>query len=109
VGLGGGHNAFINVLTDGGLLGAALWLSLIVGIFATIRRLWGVSSVWADLPMLAAVMCFFLVNSVTYEGLGDAANLSNVWCYVIVGWLSVLAGQVRMQPPLQRPNIHRSG
>lgn len=109
VGLGGGHNAFINVLTDGGLLGSALWTGLIVGILVTIRRLWAVPAVWPDLPMLAAVMAFFLVNSITYEGLGDAANLSNVWCYVIVGWLGVLGRQARLQSPLRRPNTPRSG
>jgi len=108
VGLGGGHNAFINVLVDGGLVGASLWTGLIVLILVTIRRLWRFPSVWADLPMLAAVMAFFMVNGVTYEGLGAAANLSNIWCYVIVGWLGVLLRQVRQESVLRQQNINHS-
>lgn len=109
IGLGGGHNAFINVLINGGLIGTALWLWLIVVVISTIRRLWGCTSVSADLPMLAAMMAFFLVNSMTYEGLGAAANLSNVWCYVIVGWLAVLARQAGQESTGLRRETNRLG
>lgn len=108
-GVGGGHNAFFNVLVDGGAIGAVLWLILVVLIIVTIRRLWPFASAWADLPLLAAVMAFFLVNSITYEGLGAAAGLSNVWCYVIVGWLGVLLRQVTSESAQREGEISRSG
>lgn len=95
IGLGGGHNAFISVLTDAGLIGATLWLTLIVSVFIVIHRLWHFPNVRADLALLCAVMTFLVVNGITVEGLATAANVANIWCYVIVGWLAVLATEAR--------------
>lgn len=99
VGLGGGHNALINVLVDGGTVGAFLWLCLIIGIFIAIRKLWGHPVAHRDLPMLLAAMVFLVVNSFTVESLATAANMANVWCYVILGWLGVLMREARATAP----------
>ncbi len=89
-GLGGGHNAFINVVTDGGLIGSVCWLSLIVAVFVAVRQLWHSPVAQPDLTVLLGSMVFLVVNGVTTEGLSAAANLSSIWLYVVVGWLGVL-------------------
>jgi hypothetical protein len=39
IGLGGGHNAVVNLLIDNGVLGALVWLTLLVTILVTATRL----------------------------------------------------------------------
>lgn len=92
-GLGGAHNAFINVLVDGGLVGGACWLALIATVFVAIGRLRNSSAVQLDVPLLLGSMVFLVVNSMTAEGLSVPANIASIWLYVVVGWLGVLRRQ----------------
>jgi O-antigen ligase len=39
IGLGGGHNAAVNLLIDNGVLGALVWMTLLVTILVTATRL----------------------------------------------------------------------
>jgi O-antigen ligase len=91
IGLGGGHNAFIEVLTDTGLLGVVPWAILIVAVMVSLwqlRQLGGVHR--RDSTLLLGVMVTLLVNSITTEGLGEPATMAITWFAVTVGWIGVL-------------------
>jgi len=91
LGLGGGHNAFIEALTDTGLLGVVPWVLLIAAVFVSLwqlRRMQG--SHRRDAGVMLGVMVALLVNSITTEGLGEPATMAITWLAVIVGWIGVL-------------------
>jgi exopolysaccharide production protein ExoQ len=96
-GLGGAHNALVNVLVDGGLIGAACWLALLATVFGSLWRLPQTPAVTTDRPLLLGSMIFLVVNSVTMEGLSVPANVSSIWLYVVVGWLGVLLRAVPVE------------
>ncbi len=85
-GLGGGHNAFFNVLVDTGVVGALLWVGLLVALG---RRLWTLPR-GGDRPLLLALYVALVLNGFTTEGLGASANVSMVLLLVLVGWVSAL-------------------
>jgi O-antigen ligase len=103
-GLGGGHNALFNVLTDAGLLGVAAWVTLLVVLAHRLLRLGRLRSM-GDGPLLLGVFVCLLVDAVTYEGLGTPATVASLWLFVLVGWVSALerapARKVRRQPALR--------
>ena len=105
VGLGGAHNAIINVLVDGGLIGFALWLGVLAGCARLIGPALRTGAGAVDAPLLAAVLTFLFVNGGTTEGLGFVANVSSTWLYVVVGWLAVLCRRPApvLPPPGARP------
>lgn len=95
-GLGGGHNAFINVIVDSGIVGILLWLGLIA---LVIREVWrcGRLHVGGQEPaLLAAVIAFLVTNALTIESLGASATGAMMWLYALVGWTAVL---MRERPP----------
>jgi O-antigen ligase len=90
-GLGGGHNAFVNVLLDSGVVGVAAWLTLLWVLFAQLRRLrrWG-GAVRAEASVLLGVLSFLAINAMTYEGMGAPSNVAMTWLLVIVAWANVI-------------------
>ena len=92
VGLGGAHNAFVNVLTDAGVFGLLWFLGLLVVLAASLWRLKKRSAFLGDRTLLWAVLGFLLVNSTTNEALGTPANVANIWLFLLVGWVGVLQG-----------------
>ncbi|WP_235497614.1 O-antigen ligase family protein [Frankia sp. R43] len=96
IGLGGGHNAFVNVLVDGGAIGALLWLALLGGIVVTLRGLWRRvrpderADERADLTLLTALLLFLLFDGLTAEHMAAPANVANILLAVIVGWTGAL-------------------
>lgn len=92
-GLGGAHNAYINVLVDNGLLGLFWWVGVIVLITARIRSVrrrarWhaGASPLTFDTVTLSGVMSCLLVNALVSQDLGAGLGapamvllLSGVW------------------------------
>jgi O-antigen ligase len=101
-GLGGAHNAAINVMIDVGLVGILWWAALIVGAIVVLRRLQAVErrspvlllgatgSARSDHLILIGVFTAMLVNSITTEGLGAGVNVSAIWLFVVCAWLTIL-------------------
>jgi len=89
-GLGGGHNAFINVLTDAGLIGLLTFVAVLVVLVRSISSLKGRPSTIGDRTLLWAALAFLVLNSMTTEGLGTPANVSNIWLFALAGWVGAL-------------------
>ncbi|WP_158889749.1 O-antigen ligase family protein [Amycolatopsis anabasis] len=92
IGLGGGHNAVINLLVDTGLVGLCVWLALLgCLLFTTHRLIRRTPPPLADRCVLLAVLFAMIVNSVFTEGLGAPANVLCTWLFVLVAWVGVLS------------------
>ncbi len=101
-GLGGAHNAAINVMIDVGLAGLVWWFALLIGSLVLLGRLRGVerrSSILlpgatgparSDTLILIGLFTAMLVNSITTEGLGAGVNVSAIWLFVVAAWLTIL-------------------
>ncbi|WP_222854092.1 O-antigen ligase family protein [Fodinicola acaciae] len=94
IGLGGGHNALVNLLVDGGLVAAGSWIALIVTLVVTLYRIR--ASVVPDRAMLLGLVTFLLVDGMFVESLGAAANVASTWLFVIVAWAEIL--RARSEP-----------
>ncbi|MFN8050392.1 MAG: O-antigen ligase family protein [Acidimicrobiales bacterium] len=88
VGLGGAHNAVINVAVDGGLVGLALWTSFVVAIAVGIVRLYRHGH--RDAPLLAGLLTALMVNGLTVEGVGSGIGVSSLWLLLCGAWVGVL-------------------
>lgn len=90
-GLGGGHNAVVNLGVELGLVGLITWLilvaSILVGSFRLPRS--GPGDLGLDRAMITAVMAFLLFDGIFYEGAGSVANAGSTWLFVLVTWLAV--------------------
>jgi hypothetical protein len=82
-GLGGGHNAVVNVFADLGFLGLLIWGTLVV---------WPAMIVWQtdpvgrwrlDRTIWLAALVVLVVNAVTYEGLGSAPTIAFTWLIML--------------------------
>jgi exopolysaccharide production protein ExoQ len=101
-GLGGAHNAAINVMIDAGLVGLIWWVSLIVMAIAALSRLRRIDrrspvllsgaagTARADILILIGLFTAMLINSITTEGLGAGVNVSAIWLFLITAWLTIL-------------------
>ncbi|MEZ5321675.1 MAG: O-antigen ligase family protein [Microthrixaceae bacterium] len=104
VGLGGAHNALVNVLVDGGLVGAGLWLALIGAIIVGIVRLSHHGH--RDVPVLSGLLLTLMVNGLTVEGVGSGIGMSALWLLLLGAWVcvdqrevaSALVGRPHAQP-----------
>lgn len=102
IGLGGGHNALVNLMVDGGLVAAGSWIALIVTLIVTLYRVRG--AVGLDRAMLLGLITFLLVDGMFVESLGAAANVASTWLFVIVAWAELLrkdAERVEPAAPLR--------
>jgi O-antigen ligase len=90
-GLGGGHNAVINVLVELGVVGLLVWLALVCCLVSGIRRLpvRRVRELAIDRALLLGVVTFLLVDGIFYEGPGAVSNVACTWLFVCVAWLGV--------------------
>jgi len=116
-GLGGAHNALINVMIDAGLAGLTWWLGLIIGVGVAIARVgrWArqnvgpgaIGSARVDHATLVGIFTASLINSVTTEGLGAGVNVSAIWLFLMVGWICILrreAAPAATPPPAGAPS-----
>jgi exopolysaccharide production protein ExoQ len=101
-GLGGGHNAFINILVELGVVGTAVWLMLIGLVLASIWTLdrGGPDQLIVDRALLLGVVVFLLVDGMFYEGIGGVTNIAITWFFMCLAWTRVAqrAG-LRNDPP----------
>ncbi len=91
IGLGGGHNAAINVLVELGFLGFGIWVAIVVSLVLGVRRLTraGPRSVALDRSLLLGVITFLVVDGIFFEGAGALANVASTWFFLSVGWYVV--------------------
>lgn len=89
-GLGGGHNGFVNVAVDLGLVGLAVWCGWLVAlvrgaVVAPVREGAGL-----DRALVLGVLAFLLVDGFFFEGIGAAANVAGDWLFFCTAWVVVL-------------------
>ena len=87
IGLGGAHNAYVNVAVDGGVVGLVLWGGLIVALLVALSALH--QRRWAEAPLGIGVLLCMLTNGLTSEGLGSGAGVSTIWLFLIAAWVGV--------------------
>ena len=91
-GLGGGHNAVVNVVTDLGIVGGLVWLWLIIATTLTAYRSRRAPRAMAvERALLLGLMALLAVNGVSNGGLGDEANISSTLLFVLAAWSVILA------------------
>lgn len=94
-GLGGAHNAYVNVAVDAGLVGLFWWVGLL-GLILTgawrLRRRIGRSGDPRrfDIVTILGVMACQLVNGVTSESLGAAVSIGGIFLFITAAWLVVV-------------------
>ncbi|MFF5260774.1 O-antigen ligase family protein [Actinomadura viridis] len=93
IGLGGGHNAFVNALVDNGTVGAAVFAVLLLTLAFVLLLMARHRRLRTDAGLLLGLLAFFLVDSVTTEGLAAPANVSGIWLLLMVAWAEVLRRQ----------------
>lgn len=100
-GLGGAHNAVINVMIDAGLAGLIWWCLLLGASMVVLNRQWAhrrvsptrsgaAGTAHADHLIMMGIYVASIINSVTTEGLGAGVNVSMIWWLVTVAWLGAL-------------------
>jgi exopolysaccharide production protein ExoQ len=92
VGLGGGHNAAVNVATDLGVVGLVSWAAMIAAVLVAAVRSSGDGQhdVTADRALVIGIVSFLLVDGMFYEGLGGPTNVAITTFYVCVAWTATL-------------------
>ena len=97
IGLGGAHNAALNVLVDLGLVGGFCWLALIGAVIVGTMRLPRTSTdaMLLDRSMLIAIIAFLMVIGIFFEGPGAVANVASTWLFVCVAWLTIAQRDVQ--------------
>ncbi|MGI5326227.1 O-antigen ligase family protein [Actinomadura nitritigenes] len=93
IGLGGGHNAFINALVDNGVVGTVAFAALLLTLGFVLLTLCRHRTLRADAGMLLGIFGCFLTDSMTTEGLAAPANVSSVWLFILVAWAETLRRQ----------------
>ncbi len=99
-GLGGGHNAALNVGVDLGLLGLLVWGSLLLAVIARVLRVspTAADGSGVDRALILAVIGFLVVGGIFFEGLGAVANVAANWLFLIVAWAYVLSSRSAPAP-----------
>jgi O-antigen ligase len=92
VGLGGGHNAAVNVAVDLGFAGLAAWLAFVVAIAVGIHRLprTAADGFVLDRALLIALFLTIQVDGLFYAGPGGLANVGATWLFVTAAWVLVV-------------------
>jgi O-antigen ligase len=90
-GLGGAHNAFIEVAVNSGLVG----LTALIGQLALVARgLWRSRSSEfrrTERCLVAGIFGYFVILALTAGQLGQAANVHVVFLAVVIGWIGANA------------------
>lgn len=96
-GLGGGHNAVVNVAVDLGLVGLVVWTALLLVV--TVNALRSASAtapgVSVDRALVLGALAFLTVDGIFFEGLGAVSNVAAIWLFVLVGWVVLLRHETR--------------
>lgn len=91
MGLGGAHNAVVNLLVNNGVVGVVAWLALLAGLVVTTMRSGRtVPEPRLDRTIILAVLLAMLTDSIFVEALGAPSNVACIWLFVLVAWSDVL-------------------
>jgi O-antigen ligase len=92
VGLGGGHNAAVNVAVDLGFAGLAAWLTFVAAIAVGIHRLprTEIDGFVLDRAVLIALFLTIQIDGLFYAGPGGVANVGATWLFVTAAWVVVV-------------------
>ncbi|MGH3620722.1 MAG: O-antigen ligase family protein, partial [Sciscionella sp.] len=102
IGLGGGHNAFMNLLLDTGVIGVTVWLVLLVVLIGSALRITPAApELRLDRIMSLAVMLSMIAESIFVEGLGAPANVACTWLFLMVAWADAATRSQRFGDPGQ--------
>ncbi|MGZ6975497.1 MAG: O-antigen ligase family protein [Acidimicrobiia bacterium] len=90
-GLGGGHNAVVNVFVELGLVGLIVWSALVITLVYGIRRLpmQRYPQLRFDRALLLGVITLLMVDGIFFDGPGSTANVASTWFFVCIAWLAV--------------------
>jgi len=90
-GLGGGHNAVVNVFVELGAVGLVIWVALLFALVIGIRRLpmRQFPQLRFDRALLLGVLTFLMVDGIFFDGPGSTANVASTWFFVCIAWLAV--------------------
>ncbi len=106
IGLGGGHNAIVNALVDTGVLGAGLWLAMVLTVVVLAARVpAAVAGARWDRAVILGVIAFLLTDSIFTEGPAVAGNSASTWLLILVAWVDVLRADVRATEELPEPAV----
>jgi len=99
-GLGGGHNAIVNVFVELGLVGFITWSALVLTLFVGIRRLpyRRRPTLRFDRALLLAILLFLMVDGIFFEGPGSVANVASTWFFACIAWLAVARRSAGEEP-----------
>jgi exopolysaccharide production protein ExoQ len=88
IGLGGGHNAAVNVAVDLGLVGLTIWLGLVVAMLVGLLNLppSGGAGLAVDRSLMVAILLTIHINGIFYAGPGAVANVAATWMFLVLGW-----------------------
>ena len=86
IGLGGAHNAFIEIAVSAGLVGMACFVAVAAG---TVRQL-GKAGRHPDRPIIGGVFAALLVNGFTAQYFAQAGTGANVILLLLVAWAASL-------------------
>ena len=89
--LGGGHNAFINVLVDQGGVGMVAFVAIVAIIFWRLFRFGPGSVGYRESLLLLPLFVGLFVNSLTAEFMATQANNAALWLFMIIAWLTVIS------------------
>lgn len=109
-GLGGGHNAVVNVVVELGFVGLIIWALLLITLVSGIRRLpierW--PTLRFDRALMLGVLTLLLVDGVFFDGTGSTANVAGTWLFVTVAWLAVCRRTTAEadRKPAETPAVH---
>ena len=109
-GLGGGHNAVVNVLVELGGVGLAVWVALVVVLVLRARALprEPAAGLGVDRALVLGVVTFLMVDGVVYEGAGSVANVAVTWLVACVAWVGTAEREAAVPAP-PRPAAPASG
>jgi exopolysaccharide production protein ExoQ len=107
LGLGGGHNAAINVIVDVGLVGFAVWTAAVICLLVGVRRLSRsrVRDQRLDRAIMLGVITFLMIDGIFFEGPGSVANVASTWFFVCLAWLSVLQRDAMQRDRAQTTSV----
>ncbi|NAS25159.1 hypothetical protein GT755_26180 [Herbidospora sp. NEAU-GS84] len=101
LGLGGGHNIFVNVLVEGGLVGGVIFCLLIVVVLTVNLAYTRVREVRVEAALLLGLMTFLVIDGLTADQMAGAANVASIWMFLIVAWTCVIT-----RKPVRRDERH---
>jgi O-antigen/teichoic acid export membrane protein/O-antigen ligase len=87
--LGGAHNAYVEVITDVGLIGFIWWAGLIFMTILGISRLHRRNGPTVEVTAMAGLMACLLLNAVTIEGLGAGVSAPAIMLFVTAAWVCI--------------------